>query len=126
MSGRGGRRSTSFRKGVSGNPGGRPKAIGIVQELARQHTPKAIEKLADITRNSQSDSAKIAAAKELLDRGWGKPPQFSWSNQGEFTRAIDMTDDELIAIATGGFEQPEAGASSAPSLRAEEDPDNVH
>jgi hypothetical protein len=100
MSGRGGKRSTSFKPGRSGNPGGRPKAIGIVQELARQHTPRAIDKLADIMRNSQSDSAKIAAAKELLDRGWGKPAQFSISHQGEFKRAIDMTDDELIAIAT--------------------------
>ena len=34
-----------IRKGVSGNPGGRPKVLGDVQELARQKSPEAIETL---------------------------------------------------------------------------------
>jgi Family of unknown function (DUF5681) len=32
-----------FQKGRSGNPGGRPKVVAEVKELARQHTGKAIE-----------------------------------------------------------------------------------
>jgi hypothetical protein len=31
-----------FQKGISGNPGGRPKVLGDVQELARQKSPGAI------------------------------------------------------------------------------------
>ena len=40
-------------------------------------------------------AARVAAAKELLDRGWGKSPQFSTADTDEFTRAIDMTDEQL-------------------------------
>jgi hypothetical protein len=36
-----------FQKGVSGNPGGRPKVLGDVQELARQQSPHAIDTLAE-------------------------------------------------------------------------------
>ena len=32
-----------FKKGQSGNPGGRPKVAAEVKELAREHTGKAIE-----------------------------------------------------------------------------------
>jgi hypothetical protein len=35
-----------FRKGQSGNPDGRPKVMGDVQELARQHAPAVIVELA--------------------------------------------------------------------------------
>ena len=34
-----------FQKGRSGNPGGRPKVVAEVKELARKHTGKAIETL---------------------------------------------------------------------------------
>jgi hypothetical protein len=37
-----------FQKGISGNPGGRPKVLGDVQELAREKSPEAINTLTDI------------------------------------------------------------------------------
>ena len=64
-----------FRKGESGNPGGRPKVLGEVQELARQHAPSAIAELARLALKAKSETARIAAIRELLDRGHGRPRQ---------------------------------------------------
>jgi hypothetical protein len=68
------RSSTSFEPGQSGNPGGRPKGLAEVQQLAREHAPAAVRTLARIMRSRASDDrARIAAAVALLDRGFGKP-----------------------------------------------------
>ena len=64
-----------FRPGASGNPGGRPGALSDVRELAREHTPAAVAKLAHIMEKGKSEQACIAAASALLDRGWGRPTQ---------------------------------------------------
>ena len=45
-------------------------------------------------------NARVAAANTLLDRAYGKAPTFSTSDNQAFKRAIDMTDDELVAIIT--------------------------
>ena len=61
-----------FPRGVSGNPGGRPRAALDVQELARAHTPDAIQALVAAL---SSPRERVSAAVALLDRGWGKPTQ---------------------------------------------------
>ena len=61
--------------GVSGNPGGRPKAVEEVRELARAHCPDAIAELARLAVKAKSECARIAAIRELLDRGYGKATQ---------------------------------------------------
>ena len=65
-----------FEKGQSDNPGGRPKVVAEVKELAREHTGKAIETLVSIMTNPKTaPAARVSAANALLDRGYGKPPQ---------------------------------------------------
>ena len=65
-----------FQKGRSGNPGGRPKVVAEVKELARAHTREAIETLVSIMSNPKAaPAARVSAANALLDRGYGKPPQ---------------------------------------------------
>ena len=89
-----------FVKGQSGNPLGRNlgKPNGIT-ELARKHCPQAIQVLVDIAEGDGSASARVAASSALLDRGYGRPPQFSTSDAEEFQRAMELTDSDLAAIA---------------------------
>ena len=78
-----------FKKGVSGNPGGKPKRLrevarvelapprdvtrGAIATLARSYAPMAIEELARIVREGKSERFRIMAAEALLDRALGKP-----------------------------------------------------
>lgn len=61
-----------FQKGVSGNPGGRPKESADVKDLARQHSSEAFSRILELMR---SDNARVAlaAAQEVMNRAWGKP-----------------------------------------------------
>jgi len=51
--------------------------------LARSHTKIAIKVLAGIAKDGTNESARVAAACALLDRGWGKPPQAQTGENGE-------------------------------------------
>jgi hypothetical protein len=62
-----------FSPGQSGNPGGRPKIIAELRDLARQHTEAALATLVEIALNGENESARVTAANALLDRAWGKP-----------------------------------------------------
>ena len=51
----------------------------------------------DACRHRQEGHARrsrIPAAIALLDRGYGKPPQFNTNDAGSFKRAVEMSDDE--------------------------------
>jgi hypothetical protein len=62
-----------FQKGQSGNPTGRPKRDREIEELARQHTPAAIEALL----RALNDKDRVPAAALLLAYGFGKPRQLA-------------------------------------------------
>ena len=66
------------RSSTSGQ--GRPKgalnrSTLEVREAARAYTAEAIKMLASIMRHGTTEAAQIMAAKELLDRGYGRPAQ---------------------------------------------------
>ena len=44
-----------------------------LSELAREYTNNALDTLVKVMQSSQSDSARIAAATAILDRGYGRP-----------------------------------------------------
>ena len=56
-----------------------------------------------------------------MDRAYGKAPSFNTTHVGEFRRAVDLSDDELIRIALAGGVQiepptPKPAAQDAPGL----------
>jgi hypothetical protein len=65
-------------KGVryGGRAKGTPnKATADIKALAQEHAPKAIAELARLVGAAESEQARVAAIKELLDRGYGRPVQ---------------------------------------------------
>src|SRR4051812_28638292 len=60
----------------SGRKKGVPNKVTLeLKALAQPHGPRVIEELAKIMTKSKNEMARIAAAKELLDRGFGKASQ---------------------------------------------------
>ena len=64
------------RPGERRNPRGRPKKDLSLAALAQEHAEKAVLKLAEcLDDETASWPAKVSAASELLDRGFGRAPQ---------------------------------------------------
>lgn len=51
------------------------KATATVRELARKYAPGVIKRLGWLYQNAETETAQIAAGKEILDRAYGKSPQ---------------------------------------------------
>jgi hypothetical protein len=59
-----------------GSRKGKPnRATADVKALAQKHTAEAIKELARLATQAESEPARVAAIKELLDRGHGKARQ---------------------------------------------------
>ncbi len=57
---------------IAGTPN---RVTAEVRGAAQHYTVEALEGLAQIARTSESDAAKVAAWKAILDRGHGRPAQ---------------------------------------------------
>jgi len=97
----------AFEKGKSGNPGGRPKETAEIKELARQHGPRAVERLAELM-NGEDPRVAVAASQALLDRAYGKPAQ-AIIGGSEDDPAI-KTLNEIIIRAVDATRPPEEGS----------------
>lgn len=114
-----------WQKGQSGNPGGRPKVIAEIRELAQQHAPEAIETLAAIMKDAKAPhAARATAAATILDRGYGKAMQeikTSGIGTGSWVDFLSRV-NELEKT-----QEAERKAAQAPTASADEpEAQNVH
>jgi len=87
-----------FKKGQSGNPGGRVGVPAEVRDLARQHSTEAIERLIHWMK-SDDGRISVAAANALLDRGYGRPAQLIDLSVDVMSRRIrELSDGELMLL----------------------------
>ena len=115
-----------FQKGVSGNPGGKPKdpnvprrrAVDDIRALARECGPEAIAKLRSILKDPKAPlQAVIMASNSLLDRGFGKPPQSVDVNASVTTTIARESARDIIARRLDSIaERIEAERDSHPRL----------
>jgi hypothetical protein len=47
--------------------------VAAIRDLARSHATDAIAALVDVALHGKNESARVAAASALLDRGFGRP-----------------------------------------------------
>lgn len=63
------------RPGAGRKKGALNKATADVKALARKYAPSVIAELARLATGAESEQARVAAGKEILDRAYGKAPQ---------------------------------------------------
>jgi hypothetical protein len=119
---RGGRRSTSFRPGLSGNPSGRPRRPAAIEArqvvvdakaLARECAPEAVSTLKAIMVNEKAPpAARITAAMALLDRGYGKPRQEVEIRKPNLDRLTDEELEQLERLTALMYDNDEVEATA--------------
>ncbi len=94
------------RQKTGGRRKGTPnKVTAEIRDAAQQYTVEALGGLAEIARNGDSDAARVAAWKAILDRGHGRP-----------VVSIDAQVDTQITVVTG---VPKRNTLPVPELAVE-------
>jgi hypothetical protein len=85
-----------FQPGQVANPGGRPRCASTAQLYMLRYFREAADLLVEIMRTgSKEDAVRLAAIKEVLDRGLGKAPQAINLDLTMDRQLKDMSPDEL-------------------------------
>jgi len=92
-------RGRGWKPGQSGNPNGRAADLSL-QELCKTYTEEAVKTLVVAMRNPKE---RVIAAKEILDRGWGRPKQVISTDGEQFNithlhmLAAQIVSEEIMA-----------------------------
>lgn len=105
----GGVTGKGFQPGRSGNPSGRAKLPDAFKELARKQSKRALERIIELVE-STDERVAIMAAKEVLDRAYGK------------TKPAEDEDDNAkknVTINILRYTEPNAGNHASAPVEAQ-------
>jgi len=91
------------RKARAETQAGRPKAIAELRELARAQAPDATKELARLAIKAKSETARVAAIRELLDRGYGKVQQMVENEDDLSNKTAEELRTEVLADIANMF-----------------------
>ncbi len=109
-----------FKKGQSGNPGGlRNKHISDLSREARRYAQLGLSTLVKICRRG-TERNQLAAARELLDRGYGRPLQMIDASIMR-RKLSELSPDEIEALEARLLSDAAADAEAAQDGDAQAD-----
>lgn len=83
------------RPGAGKPKGSRNKATlaqkATLSDMAKALAPQALQALQDVMLNGQSESARVAAANAILDRGYGRPLQAAEDGDGDEAASLTIS-----------------------------------
>lgn len=89
-----------IQKGEVRNPRGRPKKDLSLAAKAQAHAQDAIDTLVEVMKDKEATpSARVGAASEILDRGFGRAPQ---SLEVEHKLSLGEEFERFIRSLNGG------------------------
>ena len=105
----------TFKKGVSGNPGGRPKRTPAEQkaiDMMKEATPEMVELVLSIANNEKASYyARLQAAELILNRSMGKPETYLRVENGE--QSVEEATASLLALFDSVGEESEKEPSTS-------------
>ena len=107
-----------FQKGVSGNPGGRPRVNPEVREILKAHSVEAARKLVEMI-NHENPKIAMWAITDILDRTQGKALQAQDINM-EISGHVDVR-AQIREILLNRREPPTPEPSAATEPEAKND-----
>jgi len=113
-----------FAPGQSGNPNGRPQSASTAQLYMLRYFREAADLLVQIMRTGgKEDVVRLAAIKEVLDRGLGKAPQAIALDLTMSKQLVDMTPDELREFRARYVAAATAAPAAIDAVLAQEEAD---